>query len=101
MFGWYFTGDTPSRHHERFRLSGPSAHVFDEGISSAGAVVTGRRTYDLANGWNGGGPVPGPRHCSCSLMGSHAPARPVTSGTASPCIMGECHFSLSRVSRPL
>jgi dihydrofolate reductase len=59
LFEWYFTGDTPSRHHERFRLSAPSAKVFDEGISSAGAVVTGRRTYDIANGWNGEGPVPG------------------------------------------
>jgi hypothetical protein len=56
-------GDAPSprasRRHERFRLSGPSAQVFDEGISSAGAVVTGRRTYDIANGWNGEGLVPG------------------------------------------
>jgi dihydrofolate reductase len=59
LFEWYFTGDTPSRHHQRFRLSTPSAKVFDEGISSAGAVVTGRRTYDIANGWNGEGPVPG------------------------------------------
>jgi dihydrofolate reductase len=59
LLDWYFTGDTPSRHDERFRLSGPSAQVFDEGISSAGAVVTGRRTYDIANAWNGGGPVPG------------------------------------------
>jgi hypothetical protein len=25
LFERYFTGDTPSRHHERFRLSGPSA----------------------------------------------------------------------------
>jgi hypothetical protein len=30
LFEWYFTGGTPSRHHERFRLSGASAKVFDE-----------------------------------------------------------------------
>jgi hypothetical protein len=43
LLEWYFTGDTPSQHYERFRLSGPSAQVFDEEVSSAGAVVTGRR----------------------------------------------------------
>jgi dihydrofolate reductase len=43
----------------RFKLSSSSAQVFEELIESGGAVVTGRRTYDIANGWGGNGPLPG------------------------------------------
>lgn len=71
LFDWYFTGDTPSRHHERFRLSERSARVFDDGLSSAGAVVAGRRTYDISCGWNGDGPVPG---LPLFVLTHHAPA---------------------------
>ncbi|HYY79554.1 MAG TPA: dihydrofolate reductase family protein [Actinomycetes bacterium] len=59
LFEWYFTGDTPSRHGDRFRLSKPSAEVFDAGIDACGAVVTGRRTYEISNAWGGDGPVAG------------------------------------------
>jgi dihydrofolate reductase len=59
LFEWFFTGDTPSRHDDRFKLSKRSAEVFDAGIDSCGAVVTGRRTYDIAGAWGGEGPVPG------------------------------------------
>ncbi len=33
--------------------------MFDEGIEQCGAVITGRRTYDIAQGWGGNGPLPG------------------------------------------
>jgi len=59
LFEWYFTGDTPSRHYDRFKLSKRSAEVFDAVIDACGAVVTGRRTYDIAGAWGGDGPVPG------------------------------------------
>lgn len=59
LFEWYFNGDTPSRYYDRFRLSKRSAEVFDAGIDACGAVVTGRRTYDIAGAWGGDGPVPG------------------------------------------
>jgi dihydrofolate reductase len=59
LFEWFFTGDTPSRHDAQFKLSKTSAEVFDAGIDSCGAVVTGRRTYDIAGAWDGDGPVPG------------------------------------------
>jgi dihydrofolate reductase len=59
LFAWYFSGDTPSRHNDRFRLSRTSAEVFDAGVDSCGAVLTGRRTYDIAGAWGGNGPVPG------------------------------------------
>jgi dihydrofolate reductase len=60
LFEWYFNGDTPSQQYgERFRLSKQSAEVFDAGIASGGAVVTGRRTYDISGGWGGDSPLPG------------------------------------------
>ncbi len=59
LFEWFFTGDTPSKYYDMFRLSKTSAEFFDAGIESCGAVVSGRRTYDIANAWGGHGPVPG------------------------------------------
>ncbi len=69
LFDWYFDGDTPIRRYEEgarrgirvppFRLSRTSASVFDELVEGSGAFVTGRRTYDIARGWGGNGPVPG------------------------------------------
>lgn len=69
VFDWYFSGDTPipqyedaARHGAQvppFRLAARDAEVFQELMDNSGAVVTGRRTYDVSNGWNGDGPHPG------------------------------------------
>jgi dihydrofolate reductase len=60
LFDWYFKGDTPSRHGGgRFHLSAISAQVFDQRVDRTAAVVCGRRTYDIANGWGGKGPLEG------------------------------------------
>jgi dihydrofolate reductase len=69
LFNWYFDGDTPVRQYDDaasrgvsappFKLSSSSAEVFEELVKSGGAVVTGRRTYDIAGAWNGNGPLPG------------------------------------------
>jgi len=39
-------------------MSAPSARFFDEYATRIGAVITGRRTYDIVDGW-GAGPLPG------------------------------------------
>jgi dihydrofolate reductase len=69
LFDWYFTGDTPIQAYEAaarrgvsvppFKLSRDSAELFDELIATGGAALTGRRTYDIAGGWGGNGPLPG------------------------------------------
>jgi dihydrofolate reductase len=60
LFDWYRSGDTPSRHYAgRFHLSAISAQVFDQRCDRAAAVIAGRRTYDIANGWGGNGALPG------------------------------------------
>ena len=45
-------GDWDSDNPRRFDPPGPSGQVFDESMAT-GAVVVGRRTFDLAGRWNG------------------------------------------------
>lgn len=59
LFDWFTAGDTPSRYYDRFRMSAASARFFDGFASRCGAVIAGRRTYDIAAGWGGRGPLPG------------------------------------------
>ena len=59
LFDWYSDGDTPSRYYESFKLSAASAEVFDTVAGRVGAVISGRRTYDITDGWGGDGPLPG------------------------------------------
>jgi dihydrofolate reductase len=59
LFQWFSDGDTPSRFYPWMKMSAASAAAFDEGAGSVGAVVTGRRTYEISNAWQGDGPLPG------------------------------------------
>ncbi|MEU7923559.1 dihydrofolate reductase family protein [Micromonospora sp. NPDC049801] len=54
LFDWYFDGDTPSAVFDGFRLSAPSARVFDTAAARVGASLAGRNTYD-DSGWDSGG----------------------------------------------
>jgi dihydrofolate reductase len=54
LFDWYFDGDTPSQVLDGFRLSAPSARVFDTLAARVGASLAGRNTYD-DSGWSAGG----------------------------------------------
>ena len=57
LHDWLFTGDKPSRFNREFKSAGASADVFDELFSGTGAVVVGRRMFDLAAGWGGEFPL--------------------------------------------
>lgn len=59
LFRWFGDGDTPSRFYPTFNMSAKSAQFFDEMAGQVGAVISGRRTYDVSNAWGGGGPMPG------------------------------------------
>jgi dihydrofolate reductase len=52
---FYFSGE--NEHDVVFRTSGATTEVVRESIDSAGAVITGRRTYDLTHGWEGNHPM--------------------------------------------
>ncbi|MFE0025235.1 dihydrofolate reductase family protein [Amycolatopsis sp. NPDC059021] len=58
LFDWYFNGDTPSRVLDGFKLSEPSARVFDTFAARVGAVIAGRTTYEHSSHFGGGGPHP-------------------------------------------
>jgi dihydrofolate reductase len=53
-----------------FRLSEPSARVFDALAARVGAVVAGRTTYEHSSGFGGGSPHPG----APLVVVSHRPA---------------------------
>jgi len=58
VFGWYFTsGDveiqTGGADPMTFTVSGPSAEHLRGLWSELGAVLTGRRTFEVAGGWGG------------------------------------------------
>jgi dihydrofolate reductase len=69
LFDWYFDGDTPSQVFDGFRLSEPSARVFDALAGRVGASLVGRNTYD-DSGWSAGG---GPHPTAHLVVLSHRP----------------------------
>ncbi|KAB8181541.1 dihydrofolate reductase [Nonomuraea phyllanthi] len=74
LFDWYFDGDTPSQVFDGFRLSEPSARVFDSLAGRVGAIVAGRNTYEDSDRFGGGGPHPAAR----LFVLSHRPAPEMT-----------------------
>jgi dihydrofolate reductase len=59
LFTWFEDGDTASRFYPWMSMSAVSAAAFDGFIERIGAVITGRRTYEIARAWEGEGEVPG------------------------------------------
>jgi dihydrofolate reductase len=59
LFTWFFNGDTAGRFYPWMKMSATSAAAFDGYIARIGAVITGRRTYDVTNGWDGKGELTG------------------------------------------
>ncbi len=60
LFAWYSGGDTEYRlpgTEMVFRVSPQSAELLREAHGKMGAFVTGRRTFDIANGWGGSPPL--------------------------------------------
>ncbi|MDQ5818905.1 MAG: dihydrofolate reductase family protein [Actinomycetota bacterium] len=60
LFAWYSGGDTEYRlpgTEMVFMVSPQSAELLREAHSKMGAFVTGRRTFDITNGWGGSPPL--------------------------------------------
>lgn len=58
LFDWYGSGDVPSRVFDGFRLTEPSARIFDELASRVGATLAGHTTYTDSNRFAEGAPHP-------------------------------------------
>jgi dihydrofolate reductase len=60
LFKWYFSGDTaiPVQGGRMvLKISRKSAAVFEEAMRTTGAMVAGRRMFDLARAWDGHPPI--------------------------------------------
>lgn len=57
LFDWYFSGATSRPRGSMFRPEGNNQRIVDGMFNEAGAMLTGRRTYEIARGWNGTHPV--------------------------------------------
>jgi dihydrofolate reductase len=60
LLAWYSGGDTEYElpgTEMVFRVSPHTAELLRETRETTGALVTGRRTFDLTNGWGGGHPL--------------------------------------------
>lgn len=59
LHDWILAGDHPSKHNDFFRLSRQNKKIFDALFDATGALLAGRRTYDIVEGWQGNYPVSG------------------------------------------
>ena len=60
LHGWYLNGEvetTSGSEGFAFRTSGASAQVLRDALAAAGALITGRRNFDIAGGWGGSHPL--------------------------------------------
>ncbi len=56
LFEWWTAGTEPMLGDDRFRPPAQSRAAVEEAFA-CGAVITGRRTFDIAQGWGGQHPV--------------------------------------------
>ncbi len=80
LFGWYFSGDTPFTipgDVPEFKVSRASAELLEEATKAIGAMVAGRRMFDIANAWQGHPPGEGP----CFIVTHSAPQEWVKEGS--------------------
>jgi dihydrofolate reductase len=54
---WFQAGGEPVRGDPRFRPAGADRPIVEEMFATSGAVVSGRRTYEIAGGWGGTFPI--------------------------------------------
>jgi dihydrofolate reductase len=61
LFDWYQAGDVAVGHASddmgEFNVDKDSAEVLANMLASAGALITGRRLFDITNGWNDAHPA--------------------------------------------
>lgn len=62
LFAWYFSGDTAFKmstgdHDLDLKTSSTAAEQLQEAISTTGAIVSGRRMFDVAGAWGGKHPL--------------------------------------------
>src|SRR6478609_896796 len=59
IFDWYMSGDDQIGDTGLFSPEGANRAVVERMMAESGAMITGRRTWDITNGWGGTHPFPG------------------------------------------
>ena len=80
LFAWYNSGDTPYQmagNVPPFKVSKVSAEYLRKATETMGAMVAGRRMFDIAGAWNGHPPGEGP----CFIVTHHPPQEWVRDGS--------------------
>ncbi|MFD9735917.1 dihydrofolate reductase family protein [Umezawaea sp. NPDC059074] len=57
LFAWMSAGPEGNQVERRLRPPDASKPVVDEWMSEGGAIISGRRTFDIAGGWADGHPI--------------------------------------------
>ena len=57
LFTWMGAGPESNRVEERLQPSDASMPIVEEWMRDGGAIISGRRTFDIANGWKDGHPI--------------------------------------------
>lgn len=91
LLGWYRSGDTPypvPGTEMVFQISQASAELLQEAWGQIGAIVTGRRDFDVSEAWGGQPPFNVPtyivtHHAPQEWTGEGSPFTFVTEGVAS------------------
>jgi dihydrofolate reductase len=60
LFTWMNAGPESNRVESRLAPPDESKVVVDEWMTASGAGISGRRTFDIANGWKDGHPIDAP-----------------------------------------
>jgi dihydrofolate reductase len=65
LFAWMASGDTEytltiGDREQKLKIAAESVERFDDALNTTGALVAGRRLYELTNGWGGHHPVGAP-----------------------------------------
>jgi dihydrofolate reductase len=60
LFAWMTAGPEANEIESRLRPTEASRPVVEEWLSGAGAMIAGRRTFDIAHGWQDGHPIDAP-----------------------------------------
>ena len=57
LFAWMSAGPESNRVERRLNPPDASKVIVDEWMTDCGAIISGRRTFDIANGWADGHPI--------------------------------------------
>ena len=65
LFAWMTSGDTDytitiGDREQKLKLDAPGVETFQDATKTTGALVAGRRLYEITNGWGGHHPVGAP-----------------------------------------